>query len=59
VFWATCPKCDGKFVVSWELRHSTHLLKCPYCRNRFAADEAKELDERHLDLPASRATGAD
>jgi predicted Zn finger-like uncharacterized protein len=47
VFWATCPECEKEFVVDWELRHSAHLLRCPYCRHRFAADDAKALDERY------------
>jgi uncharacterized protein YbaR (Trm112 family) len=47
MFWATCPECDGQFIVDWELRHSEHRLICPYCRHRFAASEAKALDERH------------
>jgi hypothetical protein len=46
VFWATCPKCLKAFVVSWELRHASVHLVCPFCTNRFLPDEAVALDER-------------
>lgn len=47
VFWAECPQCAGRFVISWELRHSIYKLFCPFCRNRFAADDATWRDERY------------
>lgn len=46
IFWATCPSCAGPFLVSWELRHSTYELICPFCRERFLPDQAAVLDER-------------
>jgi DNA-directed RNA polymerase subunit RPC12/RpoP len=45
-FWAECPGCHRSFVVDWSLRHSKHLLKCPFCSSRFLADEAASIDER-------------
>ena len=48
IFWATCPKCGGNFVVAWELRHSKSRLVCPHCQWRFRVEEARALYERWL-----------
>lgn len=48
VFWATCPKCLEGFIVNWELRHAGRELISPYCSNRFAPNEAADLDERYV-----------
>lgn len=47
IFWAGCPACHRDFLVSWELRHGDVPLACPFCRNRFLADEAERIDERY------------
>jgi DNA-directed RNA polymerase subunit RPC12/RpoP len=46
VFWATCPTCDHKLMVDWNIRHAGVPLECPSCRGKFLADDAKALDER-------------
>ena len=46
IFWATCPQCDGEFIVDWELRHLGRNLICPHCQKHFLPDEAAKLDER-------------
>jgi hypothetical protein len=46
IFFVTCPRCDRSFSVDYEIRFVDVLLECPYCRNKFAVDEAASLDER-------------
>ncbi len=46
IFWATCRQCRKAFSVDWAIRHADVELECPYCRNKFKADDAAALDER-------------
>lgn len=46
IFWATCRRCESPFLVSWELRHAGVELICPFCKERFLPENAKQLDER-------------
>ena len=45
VFWVTCS-CGRAFPVDYGIRFVDVQLECPYCREKFRADEAQSLDER-------------
>jgi hypothetical protein len=46
IFFVTCPTCTHPFSVDYAIRFADVLLECPYCRTKFAVDEAASLDER-------------
>jgi hypothetical protein len=46
IFYVTCPGCDRSFSVDYGIRHADVQLECPFCRAKFAVDDAAGLDER-------------
>jgi len=47
IFWVVCPKCSDKFYASVDdFRHKPDRpLLCPFCGNRFADKDAKQIIE--------------
>ena len=46
IFWVTCPQCSSTFSVDWGIRFADVQLECPYCRGKFAVEQAAAVDER-------------
>lgn len=46
IFYATCPSCNARWMVDWELRKSKHDLVCYKCQHTFPTDDAAEIDDR-------------
>jgi hypothetical protein len=45
LFTVTCT-CGKTFPVDYGIRHVDVELECPYCRNKFRAQDAVHIDER-------------
>jgi predicted Zn finger-like uncharacterized protein len=57
-FDPSCPKCKKAFHVHHdELRHAQVKLLCPYCGERFFADEADTVVEYDGSLSHPGRTG--
>jgi hypothetical protein len=46
IFFVSCPKCSHSFSVDYGIRFAEVALECPWCRFKFAVDEAASVDER-------------
>jgi hypothetical protein len=46
IFYVACPECGRSFSVDYGIRFADVHLECPFCRNKFAVDDAASVDER-------------